>query len=163
MHGVLLCVLLGDVSTHGFSAALIMALVMAASGIHAESAETPTAVLGRLEESLTDELAETEMFLSLFYAVIDPARERLVYANAGHPHAFVVDGRTGAADRLGSTRPPLGLRATRGTARDGGWGRHHERHRSFAAGLVSTTTSRTVCLERRPLPPARRIRVPPAT
>src|SRR5207245_10127846 len=114
MHGDGAGGMLGDVSTHGFSAALIMALVMAAAGIHAESAETPTAVLGRLEESLADELSKTEMFLSLFYGVIDPARELLVYANAGHPHAFVVDGRSGAADRLGSTRPPLGLGATGG-------------------------------------------------
>jgi len=136
MHGDRLGVMLGDVSTHGFSAALIMALVMAASGIHAESAETPTAVLGRLEESLTDELAETEMFLSLFYAVIDPARERLVYANAGHPHAFVVDGRTGAADRLGSTRPPLGLGAAGGANGERGWCRHKDVLCLFTDGLV---------------------------
>src|SRR2546422_3830571 len=32
-------VMIGDVTSHGFGAALIMALVMAASGIHAESAE----------------------------------------------------------------------------------------------------------------------------
>jgi phosphoserine phosphatase RsbU/P len=114
VHGDRLGVMIGDVSTHGFSAALIMALVMAAAGIHAETAETPSAVLQRLEESLADELQETEMFLSLFYALIDPAGERLVYANAGHPHAFVVDGRTGAAERLGSTRPPLGLGETHG-------------------------------------------------
>src|SRR5207248_2368984 len=55
-------VMIGDVTSHGFSAALIMALVMAASGIHAEAAETPTEVLRRLEESLTEELANTEMF-----------------------------------------------------------------------------------------------------
>jgi phosphoserine phosphatase RsbU/P len=114
VHGDRLGVMIGDVSTHGFSAALIMALVMAAAGIHAETAETPSAVLRRLEESLADELQETEMFLSLFYALIDPAGERLVYANAGHPHAFVVDGRTGESERLGSTRPPLGLGQTHG-------------------------------------------------
>ncbi len=136
MHGDRVGVMLGDVSTHGFSAALIMALVMAAAGIHAESAETPTAVLGRLEESLADELAETEMFLSLFYAVIDPARERLVYANAGHPHAFAVDGRSGAADRLGSTRPPLGLGAAGGANGERAWRRHGDVLCLFTDGLV---------------------------
>ena len=102
-------VMIGDVTSHGFSAALIMALVMAASGIHAESAETPTEVLHRLEESLADELASTEMFLTVFYAVVDPKGGRITFANAGHPHAFLVSTRTGEAVRLEATRPPLGL------------------------------------------------------
>src|SRR5437870_7888809 len=102
-------VMIGDVTSHGFGAALIMALVMAACGIHAESAETPTEVLRRLEESLADELASTEMFLTVFYAVVDPTVGRITFANAGHPHAFLVSTRTGEAVRLEATRPPLGL------------------------------------------------------
>ncbi|PYP37857.1 MAG: hypothetical protein DMD46_04025 [Gemmatimonadetes bacterium] len=102
-------VMIGDVTSHGFGAALIMALVMAASGIHAESADAPTEVLRRLEESLADELASTEMFLTVFYAVVDPKVGRIVFANAGHPHAFLVSTRTGRAVRLEATRPPLGL------------------------------------------------------
>lgn len=102
-------VMIGDVTSHGFGAALIMALVMAASGIHAESAETPTEVLRRIEESLTDELTGTEMFLTVFYGVVDPKAGRVTYANAGHPHAFLVSSRTGKAVRLEATRPPLGL------------------------------------------------------
>src|SRR5439155_20544273 len=102
-------VMIGDVTSHGFGAALIMALVMAASGIHAESADAPTEVLRRLEESLADELASTEMFLTVFYAVVDPKVGRITFANAGHPHAFLVSTRTGKAARLEATRPPLGL------------------------------------------------------
>ena len=102
-------VMIGDVSSHGFGAALIMALVIAASAIHAEAVEAPSDVLRRLEESLADELAQTEMFLTLFYAVIDPAARRLVYASAGHQHSWLVSGDTGAATRLLATRPPLGL------------------------------------------------------
>jgi len=102
-------VMIGDVSSHGFGAALIMALAMAASGIHAESALDPTVVLRRLEESLAEELARTEMFLTTFYAVLDPAAGRLAYANAGHPHAFLVAGPTGEVTRLAATRAPLGL------------------------------------------------------
>src|SRR2546430_7830141 len=106
--------MIGDVTSHGFGAALIMALVMAASGIHAEAAETPTEVLRRLEESLADELASTEMFLTVFYAVVDPKVGRITFANAGHPHAFLVSTRTGKAVRLEATRPPLGLAAAPG-------------------------------------------------
>jgi len=110
-------VMIGDVTSHGFGAALIMALVMAASGIHAQAGETPTEVLQRIEQSLTDELGRTEMFLSLFYAVVDPRAGRLTYANAGHPHAFLLDAKTGAATRLEATRPPLGVPTALG--RDG--------------------------------------------
>ncbi|HUK20151.1 MAG TPA: GAF domain-containing SpoIIE family protein phosphatase [Gemmatimonadales bacterium] len=107
-------VMIGDVTSHGFGAALIMALVMAASGIHAETGESPSEALEQLERSLAEELTRTEMFLTLFYAVIDPHAGRLTYANAGHAHAFVVDGKTGVATRLEATRTPLGMAATPG-------------------------------------------------
>src|SRR2546430_9119149 len=94
--------------------ALPISLVMAASGIHAESAETPTEVLRRLEASLADELASTEMFLTVFYAVVDPKAGRITFANAGHAHAFFVSTRTGRAVRLEATRPPLGLATAAG-------------------------------------------------
>ena len=108
-------VMIGDVTSHGFSAALIMALVMAAAGIHAQAAGTPSEVLRRLEESLAPELASTEMFLTVFYAVVDPRAERITYANAGHAHAFLVSARTGEPVRLEATRPPLGLATAPGS------------------------------------------------
>ena len=109
LHGEGIGVMIGDVSSHGFGAALIMALAMAASGIHAETAESPHEALRRLEMSLAEELAETEMFLTLCYVVADPAKGTLTYANAGHPHAFLVSTESGAVTRLDATRPPLGL------------------------------------------------------
>jgi len=123
LRGGRIGVMIGDVTSHGFSAALIMALVMAASGIHAESAETPAEVLRRLEESLTEELANTEMFLTLFYAVVDPQAGRITFANAGHPHAFLVSARTGEATRLEATRPPLGLATAPGADTTRPWTR----------------------------------------
>jgi phosphoserine phosphatase RsbU/P len=109
LHGDRIGVMIGDVTSHGFASALIMALAMAASGIHAAAAASPSDALQRLELSLIPELGRTEMFLQLFYGVIDPHEHRLTFANAGHPHAFVVDGATGAATRLEATRPPLGV------------------------------------------------------
>ncbi|HEY7192981.1 MAG TPA: SpoIIE family protein phosphatase [Gemmatimonadales bacterium] len=109
LHGERVGVMIGDVSSHGFGAALIMALAMAASGIHAETAESPHEALRRLETSLAEELADTEMFLTLCYVVADPASGMLTYANAGHPHAFLVSVDSGAVTRLEATRPPLGL------------------------------------------------------
>lgn len=101
-------VMLGDVSSHGISAALVMALVLSAAGIHAPAAAGPADTLLRLRESLVGKLSETEMYASVFYAVLDRHSGTLVYANAGHPHAFLL-GAGGLARRLEATAPPLGL------------------------------------------------------
>jgi sigma-B regulation protein RsbU (phosphoserine phosphatase) len=101
-------VMLGDVSSHGFSAALIMALVMSAAGIHAGVMNSPDETLIALLDSLGGELASTEMFFSVFYGVLDPERGRLAYSNAGHQHAFRIP-MEGEPERLASTSPPLGL------------------------------------------------------
>ncbi len=101
-------VLIGDVSSHGYQAALIMALTMSAMAIHAQNTDDPALTVSALLASLTDELKQTEMFLSLCYVVIDPDRGELRYANTGHPHAFVV-AADGTIERLAATDPPLGL------------------------------------------------------
>ncbi len=101
-------VMIGDVSSHGYRAALIMALVMSASAIHAQSSSDPAAMMAALFETLGDELQSTEMFISTFYAVIDRRAGHLKYANAGHPHAFVISGE-GKVDRLMALAPPLGM------------------------------------------------------
>lgn len=101
-------VMLGDVSSHGFSAALIAAQVMAAAGIYANSAIEPEQTLELIRESLGEELEHTEMYLTIFYGILEPAANRLTYSNAGHAHAFRVP-RFGPATRLSPTAPPLGL------------------------------------------------------
>lgn len=101
-------VMIGDVSTHGFPAALIMALSMSASSIYALENRDPCSVLRQLDDALRDELESTEMYLTLFYGVIDPEKGELVYSNAGHPHAFKID-PSGEAQRLLATDPPVGI------------------------------------------------------
>lgn len=107
-------VLIGDVSSHGYQAALIMALTMSAMAIHAQRGEGPAATVAALLETIAGELRDTEMFLALCYAVIDPAAGEVRWVNAGQPEAFVV-GATGAPERLGATDPPLGLASARPT------------------------------------------------
>jgi sigma-B regulation protein RsbU (phosphoserine phosphatase) len=133
--------MIGDVSSHGFSAALIMALVIAASGIHAEAAEAPTEVLRLLEESLADELSRTEMFLTLFYAVIDPGARRITYASAGHQHAWVVPAE-GPPQRLLATRPPLGLGRAAGSDTTRDWQPKKDIMCLFTDGIAEAMSAR---------------------
>ena len=101
-------IMIGDVSSHGFPAALIMALAMSAAGIYAQQAVPPAEVLLRVHQALKNELESTEMYLTLFYCVLDTRRKTLTYANAGHPHAFRVQ-RDGVTQRLGATDLPIGM------------------------------------------------------
>jgi sigma-B regulation protein RsbU (phosphoserine phosphatase) len=101
-------VMIGDVSTHGFPAALIMALSMSAASIYALEKGRPSGVLRQLDDALREELETTEMYLSLFYGILDPRNGSLTYANAGHPHAFAIHD-DGSVERLAATDPPVGI------------------------------------------------------
>ena len=101
-------VMIGDVSGHGFPAALIMALVMSAAAIYAEQGAAPAAVLEHVDRAIGDELESTEMYLSLCYCVLSPGAPEIAFSNAGHPHAFVVESG-GTARRLFATDPPMGI------------------------------------------------------
>ncbi|MBA3657251.1 MAG: SpoIIE family protein phosphatase [Gemmatimonadaceae bacterium] len=101
-------VMIGDVSGHGYRAALIMALVMSAAAIHAQNSDGPSEMLSALLDSLREELRTTEMHVSVFYAIIDHKTHGIRYANAGHPHAFVY-GATEKFERLRAIDPPLGM------------------------------------------------------
>jgi sigma-B regulation protein RsbU (phosphoserine phosphatase) len=101
-------IMIGDVSGHGYRAALIMALAMSASAIHAQNFGNPGEMLGALLRSMREELESTEMFISMFYGVVEPEKSKLSYANTGHPHAFVIS-QEGTVTRLAAVNPPLGM------------------------------------------------------
>ena len=101
-------VMIGDVSSHGFPAALIMALCLSAASIYAMESPDPAEVLRALDDALSGELETTEMSVSLCYVVIDPVAGRVQYSNAGHPHAWVFRAN-GDSMRLGATDPPMGF------------------------------------------------------
>jgi sigma-B regulation protein RsbU (phosphoserine phosphatase) len=112
-------VLVGDVSSHGYQAALIMAQAMSAVAIHAQTTADPGETVAALLASLRDELAATEMSISLFYAVVDPRASTLRYACAGFPGAFLL--RATGAERLPALDPPLGLADARPGTAAVGW------------------------------------------
>ena len=136
-------VMIGDVSGHGFSAALIMALTMSAAAIYAQELARPGEVLQRIHQALIKELESTEMYLTLCYCVIDPAAQQLVYANAGHPHAFRI-GADGSVKRLAATDPPLGMSQFEDYAEDVmAWRRGQDMLALFTDGLSDAFCSRS--------------------
>ena len=63
--------------------------------------------MGRVNDSLVTDIP-SNMFVTCFYAILDPTSSRLVYANAGHdlPYLCRVDGD---AEELRARGMPLGL------------------------------------------------------
>lgn len=100
-------VMLGDVSSHGPSAALIMALTLSAATVVARGDAGAADVLDGMRDQLLRALESTEMYMTLFHAVVDPAGQTVTYANAGHPYAYRI-AATGHS-RLEALDPPIGM------------------------------------------------------
>ena len=140
----------GRVGTR-FPAALIMALVMSAAAMSAQQGGAPAAVLESLDSAVGEELESTEMYLSLFYCVMSPGRAELAYANAGHPHAFVID-PGGTARRLPATDPPMGIEGAPFRESSAKWAPGEDLLLLFTDGLSDTVARRGPDVRRGPGP-----------
>jgi len=99
---------LADVSGKGTAAALLMSATRAMLRSLAENSCTPSEVLTKLNKLLVEDFPSGR-FVTMVYAVLDPARGTLTYANAGHLPPLLVDG---AGPKFLQTEMglPLGIR-----------------------------------------------------
>lgn len=99
-------IVVGDVTDKGVPAALVMATTRSILRGAAERLETPGAVLERVNELLQPDIPPN-MFVTCFFALLDPETGILDYANAGHdvPYLRTDDGVL----ELRATGMPLGL------------------------------------------------------
>ncbi|MBC8249013.1 MAG: PP2C family protein-serine/threonine phosphatase [Anaerolineales bacterium] len=74
---------IADVSDKGVPAALFMALCRALVRASAVGSPTADEALQRANELILAD-ASSGMFVTLFYAILDPASRKLTYVNAGH-------------------------------------------------------------------------------
>jgi serine phosphatase RsbU (regulator of sigma subunit) len=104
-------VVVGDATGKGVPAALVMSttcgmLQAVSQGLNSTS---PGEVLERVNETLLTRIP-ANMFVTCFYAILDPKSGSLIYANAGHDLPYLH--RTGgeeAAEELRARGMPLGL------------------------------------------------------
>ncbi len=98
---------LADVSGKGTAAALLMSATRGMLRSLAEAVCTPAEVLDKLNSLLVEDFPAGK-FVTLVYAVLDPATRSITFASAGHLHPLLVDG--GGARFLDTERGlPLGL------------------------------------------------------
>jgi predicted ester cyclase len=98
----------GDATGKGVPAALVMSttcgmLQLAAQALDSSS---PGEVLERVNEALVARIP-ANMFVTCFYAILEPESGRLLYANAGHDLPYVW--QSGEAEELRARGMPLGL------------------------------------------------------
>ena len=96
----------GDATGKGVPAALVMSTTCGMLRAVAQSSESPGEVLARVNEALSARIPPS-MFVTCFYAVLDPKSGIISYANAGHDLPYVRRG--GDADELRARGMPLGL------------------------------------------------------
>jgi len=99
----------GDATGKGVPAALVMAttcgmLQLAAQALDSSS---PGEVLERVNETLLARIP-ANMFVTCFYAILDPKSASLKYANAGHDLPYLLR-TSGEAEELRARGMPLGL------------------------------------------------------
>jgi phosphoserine phosphatase RsbU/P len=81
---------LADVSGKGTAAALLMSATRGVLRSLAEACCTPAEVLNRLNQLLVDDFPAGK-FVTMVYAVLDPADRSLTFANAGHLRPLLID------------------------------------------------------------------------
>src|SRR5215218_7724488 len=101
----------GDATGHGVPAALVMSTTCGMLRAVAHSVDSPGEVLARVNETLSARIPQN-MFVTCFYAVLEPNSARLSYANAGHDLPYLWRG--GDAEELRARGMPLGLMAGMG-------------------------------------------------
>jgi serine phosphatase RsbU (regulator of sigma subunit) len=98
----------GDATGKGVPAALVMSTTCGMLQVTAGALDSssPGEVLAQVNETLLARIPQN-MFVTCFYAILDPESGVLKYANAGHDLPYLWRG--GDADELRATGMPLGL------------------------------------------------------
>ena len=99
----------GDATGKGVPAALVMSTTcgMLQAVSQALDSSSPAEVLSRVNETLFARIPP-DMFVTCFYAILEPNSGRLVYANAGHDLPYLRS-QGGSCEELRARGMPLGL------------------------------------------------------
>jgi serine phosphatase RsbU (regulator of sigma subunit)/predicted ester cyclase len=103
-------VVVGDATGKGVSAALVAAATssMVRAVAQALGSSSPGEVLAQVNETLVARIP-SNMFVTCFYAVLDPKSAGLRYANAGHDLPYLRGRGSNDAEELSARGMPLGL------------------------------------------------------
>jgi serine phosphatase RsbU (regulator of sigma subunit) len=101
-------ILIADVAGHGMPAAFIATAAKMAFESYAASDPVPSRLVTRMNERLLP-IVKGGRYITLFYAVYNPADRALLYVQAGHPRPVLVRARDNSLLELESPGRPLGI------------------------------------------------------
>jgi serine phosphatase RsbU (regulator of sigma subunit)/predicted ester cyclase len=96
----------GDATGKGVPAALVMSTTCGMLRLAARGSSSPGQMLQEVNEVLFPNIP-SNMFVTCFYAILEPTSGHLIYANAGHDLPYLH--RNGEAEELRARGMPLGL------------------------------------------------------
>ncbi len=99
---------IADVSDKGLPAALYMTVARTLIRATARDRDDPAAVLAEVNQLLFTESPES-MFITAIYAILDPEKGALLYANAGHNLPLLYRAETSVVERLPKGAMALGV------------------------------------------------------
>jgi PAS domain S-box-containing protein len=101
-------IVIGDVSGHGMSSALLMVALRAYLRAFALNSSNVGEILSMLNSTLKSDL-EPGRYATLAFYSLNPATRSFVYANAGHVPGYILNASGEVRQSLDSTDVPLGL------------------------------------------------------
>ena len=102
-------IVVGDVSGHGVSAALLMASVRGYLRARATLAGSTGDIITAVNRLLSMDTAETGQFMTLFYLVVEPLNNRIIWVRAGHDPGFLYCPHSDQFEELSGAGLALGV------------------------------------------------------
>jgi sigma-B regulation protein RsbU (phosphoserine phosphatase) len=152
----------GDVSGHGISSALLMASVRAYLRGRAMYADSIAEIISDVNTLISADTRKTGNFMTLFFLVVEPQTGRITWVRAGHHPALSYSPYTGCFEEIGGDGLPLGVaedwryneyssKVKSGEililSTDGAWETHNEQGEMLGQDRFKEIISRNVSLD----------------
>jgi len=102
-------VVVGDVSGHGISSALLMATTRAILHQQSSTAGHLDKLVTVANRQIVKDIEDSGSFITLFYVDIDNDSRNITWVRAGHDAAFIFDAHTGSFTEFSGKGLPLGV------------------------------------------------------
>jgi len=99
----------GDVSGHGLTSGIVMAMAKSALLVQVDYDSSPRAVLDVLNDVVM-KTAPKRILMTFFFGVLDPRTQTLRFSSAGHLDPYVYRATSGKLESLSSWGFPLGVK-----------------------------------------------------
>jgi sigma-B regulation protein RsbU (phosphoserine phosphatase) len=108
-EGRKLGVVIGDVSGHGISSALLMATVRSALRQRAFHPGSAAQIISDINRQIVRDIERSGDFVTLFFMIIETSSNELTWVRAGHDPAILYDSVSDSFKELGGPGVPLGV------------------------------------------------------